>query len=801
MILYIIRWAVCLTLLYSLFGLFMKRDTLHGVNRLVLLAILVAAMVLPLVRVNLGETCYIAEQRGSMERQLISRHIVAHTFILVYLAGLVVSWLRYFWSLAVLLVLIHQGRRIEMDDVPRGVRVVIHPKVKLACSWMRWILMSLADARLIMSSPNGVQGKGLLRHELAHVCLGHSWDMLLCELTCRMLWPVPFAWMLRRDLRDVHEYQADRSVLRGGINDREYQLLLIKKASSAGLQPVVNAFGQSPIKRRLKMMYRKPSRRWVALKAAYLLPLSALAIVAFARPQAIKAIEHAVEQEVKNYVAYIEDVRQKESPSDTHAAEPAPQKEETEENDIVQDEISPESVQAFPAEVSIAEPVAAETAAAVHSSSEQLRVSLSLNLPARANLCVSVTDADVVMEDSAQANILSALLIGSEVKGHVEQPNYYFTDVTERKRQELDLLMLTQGWRRYETDSILAGGSSAMAASFETEQTVSGEIKKNWGKVKEGNLMLFIPKTGYRETLKFSGGNRFHLSGLDFVDGTSILLQAANKRMMDGNMMLTVDSQQFPDLLMDGLVPVRRTAPDIPTAFMSQSASQIRYNNISRIYELPDIEVKGQKYRIMNRMKYVPKFWIMENDPIFDFANTMDILVARLGLNIGRAKVRMSDGTMDEIRCIRHGRFPVTVYLDDDIVTDYALEDVTNISPQDVKQIEYAGLNSYVLYIFLNEPNSFSRFRRYKPLSMATVTQLGYKAPVEFYSPRYDTTDNPSFQLDQRTTLYWNPSVITDSTGHAAFGFWPSSKSKSYRVKVEGITEDGEIIRKSTTIR
>jgi len=443
-------------------------------------------------------------------------------------------------------------------------------------------------------------------------------------------------------------------------------------------------------------------------------------------------------------------------------------------------------------------------------SQEYKKVSLSLDVPVRASLCVSVTDAGVVTEDSTQADILSSLLLTSELRGHVESPNHYFTDVTERKRQELDLLMLTQGWRRYDTDSILAGCKPTLRNGFETEQAISGTVKRNWGKVKEGNLTLFIPKTGYREKLRFSGGNRFRLTGLDFVDGTLILLQAANKKDNDTYIALKVDRQEFPNLLMSNMMLGDRMPATIPSSFASQSRYQIRYNNLSKVYELPNLEVVGNRLRPMNRMKAMPSLWIAENDPILDFANRMDLLVARFGLSIGKAQIQLIDTPKDSedyITCIRHystdkHRYkPVTVFLDDDIVCDYALEDIPNIDPRDVKQMEFFRYREPVLYIYLNKGNEYSRFRRYKPLSMATVIQLGYKAPVEFYSPKYDTTDNPSFQLDQRTTLYWNPSVTTDSTGHASFGFWPSSKSKSYRVKVEGITEEGEIIRTSTTIR
>ena len=325
-IIYIIRWAIVLTLFYSLFGLFLKRETLHGFNRIVLLAILVASMVLPLCQIETGRKNIVTQSREKIEYQIANvqnplsddikrititnpdngvkyTHIPirddVNAYILIaiaiYLVGLIVCWLRYFWQLSVLLLLIHRSKRVEVEGLPKGVHALAHPDIKTPCSWMRWMLLN----------PTDVNVRPIIKHELSHIRLGHSWDMLLCELTCRMLWFLPFVWMLRQDLRDVHEYQADRRVLQGGINDEEYQLLLIKKATSTGLQPVVNALNQSPIKRRFKMMYRKPSRRWVALKAAYLLPLSALAVVAFARPQAISEIEEKVEKEVTKAVATV----------------------------------------------------------------------------------------------------------------------------------------------------------------------------------------------------------------------------------------------------------------------------------------------------------------------------------------------------------------------------------------------------------------------------------------------------------------------------------------------------------------
>ena len=311
LLIYILRWAMVLTMLYSLFGLFLRRETLHRFNRVVLLLILAASMVLPLCQMQTADGNVITLSRQRLEREIsavstgelvirqqhsadLQPATAAHSATtdaiialhLIYIIGTLATWLRYLWSLAALLLLIRQGRRIRIDGMPANVRILTHPAVKTPCSWMHWMLLP----------PSDVHNQPILKHELAHIRLRHSWDMLLCELACRMLWFLPFVWMLRQDLRDVHEYQADRSVLQSGIDENEYQLLLIQKATGARLQPVVNALNQSPIKRRFQMMCRKPSCRWVALKAVYLLPLCLLALMAFAQPQAMRHIEQGIMQ-------------------------------------------------------------------------------------------------------------------------------------------------------------------------------------------------------------------------------------------------------------------------------------------------------------------------------------------------------------------------------------------------------------------------------------------------------------------------------------------------------------------------
>ena len=313
---YLIKWALALTLLYSLYGLTLRRETFHTLNRAVLLIILVASAVLPLFHIPLGHETWINQGFERLENALAADSAPDETFLSgqstqirrlhdddaaiaqssscnrtitmqqsnkpgsfhwqtvfmgTYTLVTIAFWLAYLHSLVGFIRLIRRSTLIEERD---RVHILSSPELKNSCSWMRWVLLANEDG----STPS------ILTHELAHVRLGHSWDKLLCELTCRTLWFLPFAWMLREDMNDVHEFEADRAVLRTGIDIRAYNQLLILKAVRPGLQPVVNAFNQSRIKKRITMMFKPKSNKWRAAKVLYLLPVMALTLVAFAKP-------------------------------------------------------------------------------------------------------------------------------------------------------------------------------------------------------------------------------------------------------------------------------------------------------------------------------------------------------------------------------------------------------------------------------------------------------------------------------------------------------------------------------------
>ncbi|MBR0525475.1 MAG: TonB family protein [Prevotella sp.] len=284
-IIFAIRWAVTLTLLYSLYRLLLRRETFHRLNRAVLLAILVVSPLLPLVPLHTdtptamdavltrieGPLMSLPSDENVAENALAAQESEGATSGLwlrygayIYIIGIAVALATYLFRMLSLVRVIHRSRRIAHPMVPDNVHLMLDMRITQPSSWMHWIFIGPIDLKQ--------NAETVLRHELAHVRLRHSWDVVLCDLTCRLLWCLPFAWMLRQDLVDVHEFQADEAVLRGGVTIDEYEHLLVRKAVQTQVLPIMNTLRRGALKKRFAMMHSGPSSRRSRLKLLYLVP-------------------------------------------------------------------------------------------------------------------------------------------------------------------------------------------------------------------------------------------------------------------------------------------------------------------------------------------------------------------------------------------------------------------------------------------------------------------------------------------------------------------------------------------------
>ncbi len=291
LLIYQIKVGLCLIAFYLLWKLLLSRETFHRFNRVALLAVMVLALVLPWIRISLDATVQVTKPMVVLEDLLVTPDGAAATqqassswgfmdiAAVAYFIGvaMVLAWLLHSqWSLHRLL---KQGRR---ESLPGGITLHIVPGDQSPFSYFKHIVISEQDYR---DNPHEI-----LTHEQAHIELRHSWDVLFMSAVSLFQWWNPAAWLLGRELRQVHEYEADEAVLNQGINAKQYQLLLIRKSVGDKLFSMANNFNYQSLKKRIRMMSMNKSSRWNRLRALAAVPVIALALLAFANNKSVAAV-------------------------------------------------------------------------------------------------------------------------------------------------------------------------------------------------------------------------------------------------------------------------------------------------------------------------------------------------------------------------------------------------------------------------------------------------------------------------------------------------------------------------------
>ena len=280
--LYLSCSTLALAALYLLYKVSMSYETLHRLNRVLLLGFVVLSAVLPLCRIEVVEELpavepmeFVAPMADSVVYEVAESFnytaLLQMAFFALFLLGVVVMIARLVISIMSVKRIIISG---EQQSLEGGVTLTIVDKPISPFSWFGHIVVSRADIE---------QNRDIiLTHEMAHIRLRHSWDVLAVDLALCFWWFNPAMWLLRRELQSLHEYQADDAVLNSGIDAQTYQLLLIKRAVGSRLHSVANCLNHSNLKKRITMMCKKTSSRWSAAKALLVLPLVAVSLAATA---------------------------------------------------------------------------------------------------------------------------------------------------------------------------------------------------------------------------------------------------------------------------------------------------------------------------------------------------------------------------------------------------------------------------------------------------------------------------------------------------------------------------------------
>lgn len=306
LLLYAIKSAIVLTLLYLPYMLMLRNEKFFRFNRVMLLAILVCSLFLPLCNIpflSLDEqpVVKVAQQQmidvGIPIRQAATPEMIAtpaeeeegsvswFTIVsIIYIVGMaVVLTIRLIQFLRMGIVI--KGGSL-WKETRNGINIYCHADNVVPFSWLNNIVINKGDY--------DTSGHAIILHETGHIRCNHSADIILLTFVQMLQWCNPLVYILGTSLRDLHEYEADDYVLNQGITLRNYQEILIKKAVGASSYTFANNFNHSLIKKRITMMYKKNSNPWRRGKALYALPMVAVALCAFATPKFITPIEEAV---------------------------------------------------------------------------------------------------------------------------------------------------------------------------------------------------------------------------------------------------------------------------------------------------------------------------------------------------------------------------------------------------------------------------------------------------------------------------------------------------------------------------
>ena len=276
-LIYDLKVAALLAVFYMFYRLLLSRETFHRVNRVVLLLTAIASFVLPLCVITLHKTVVVSGVQGVVSLDGFGMMEVAEpqtplwqTLIVVaFFAGMAATLGFTLYNILRVWQLI---RRSERHPQPDGTVVCVVDSDVSPFSWIHYIVLSRSDYE--------AQDASVLAHERGHIRLHHSVDVLLVDTLTALQWFNPAMWMLRQDLRAIHEYEADAAVLSQGINMRQYQYLLIQKAVTTCGYSVANGITHSTLKNRIHMMLNnnKTNSRTGLLKLLALVPIVGVAL-------------------------------------------------------------------------------------------------------------------------------------------------------------------------------------------------------------------------------------------------------------------------------------------------------------------------------------------------------------------------------------------------------------------------------------------------------------------------------------------------------------------------------------------
>lgn len=414
------------------------------------------------------------------------------------------------------------------------------------------------------------------------------------------------------------------------------------------------------------------------------------------------------------------------------------------------------------------------------------------NKPVSGTFSVAVINESLAdANENAENTIMNNLLLTSDLKGNIEQPNYYFTNPNDQTRADLDLLMLTQGYRRIIWDNILRDTAKTTKYMPEQSLSIAGTIKTYSGKpVPNGKLTLLDNKENlFRDTVADINGN-FRFTNL-YLSDTSMVVLKAKKANNSDNVKLQIYRSDYPSINKTSDKFYANSMQNPQAAILYQQYQKQQKDFVANGIRLKEVKITGYKHKEpdLSRSANLNK-------------GSADQVI--MGSELG-ACIRLSD-------CLAaHVHFAdvhnMVVIIDGNITA--AGDDYLNaVDPNDIYSIEVlrhanslsiygSSLNNKAALVITLKNGSEKRKENYATVvpGLAIVRFNGFAISRTFYSPKYLVNKIDNLQIKPRDLVFWKPNLLTNKDGKATFEYTNNSVKGTYRIVIEGIDDDGNLGR------
>lgn len=445
--------------------------------------------------------------------------------------------------------------------------------------------------------------------------------------------------------------------------------------------------------------------------------------------------------------------------------------------------------------------------------------------PAKGSFALTVTDAGVVDRSNETSDIYTYMLLSSDLRGDIENPSYYFHSDDPERRDNLDLVMLTHGWRRYDLGALLNGRHNEIKYPVEETQRITGSVTGVFGKIKDPSVMIFdkennSEKSHYSGVFPLNASNRFTITGIDIPDSAYYYIQALNKRGHSRSVRVKVDPETYPSTNIEmGRPYYTGQKSSIPEEYLFRSKESFYNDGGIRVVDIDAIVVTAQRTNTYSYSTVIDEFNTMRGE-LGNYASIYDALQRFHQLDVIGSSVRVKayntrfeqmqttpiegEGNEEETLFEVEERIPA-------VFVNGSQAGLTALDMYDIKEVESLSYVNATDAAFLGggpdlkygaivmEVKHINPIQSTENLTMAKVLVPGYCKPAEFYSPDY-TNPTADSKKDLRSTIAWEPQLRCDD-GHAKVSFWAADRRNDYDVVLEGVTDKGELCRATCRLK